>query len=107
MVFTLIGFDHKKGARQFAFRQLSPDRAKSTVVVSADLELARRYDIPVQSLPLICTQILEAADASAVAHGFVSVTEEHMWAANQAAREQAAASKKKRTPPDAAPTLAG
>ena len=102
-----MSFEQLKGDRQFAFRGVSSDRSKSTVVVSADLQLARRYDIPVQSLPLICRQLLDAADSSAVAHGFVRLTEEHMCAVNRTAREEASLSKKQRTPQDVTRPLAG
>ena len=47
MDFTFVRFQQVNGIRQFAFRSTGNGDAKRTVVVSADLGLARKYDVSV------------------------------------------------------------
>ena len=57
------------------------------MVVLADISLARKYDIHVQNLPLLCRELLERSDAEALAGGGVTLTETHMAAVSKAARD--------------------
>jgi hypothetical protein len=53
MRFSLLSSDHLNGFRRFAFQSIRDDHSRSTVVVSVDLTLARKYAIQLQELPLL------------------------------------------------------
>lgn len=59
MIFVLTGVVHQSRARRFTFEsgRTAADRAR--IVVDVDLELARKYGIPLQELPLLCLHLLE------------------------------------------------
>jgi len=68
MNFILLGFSQDKNVRNFRFEAIADDRSRRSIVVAADLPVARRYSIPTQELPLICRRLLETTpqgDASA------------------------------------------
>ena len=102
--FTLIRFEHLNGARQFIFRSTARDSPTRTLVVSADLELARKCDVSVQSLPLICQQLLQSSESHLMDSGLYSLTEAHMCAATRAVREQNALRKKTSRKTEPVPT---
>lgn len=88
MTFTLTGFVEGAGFRRFAFRCIHADHSHSTVIVRADVSLARKHEIRLQELPLICVRLLESLGASELA-GRITLTEEHMIRIQNAAREAA------------------
>ena len=59
MVFVLTSVANDRGARQFTFEVAGTRPVRTKVVVAVDLELARRYKIPLQELPLLCLHLLE------------------------------------------------
>src|SRR5215831_2248088 len=69
MVFALIGFTDESGLRRFTFELAGSGPPRTTVVVAADMALARKYEIPLQELPLLCVRLLQSwtADADATA----------------------------------------
>src|SRR5947199_3791078 len=79
MTFTLSGFKEGDGLRRFLFQRVDTDRSKSTVIVRADVSLARKHDIRLQELPLICVRLLESLGAE-VPLGPITLTEDHMIA---------------------------
>jgi hypothetical protein len=94
--YTLTGFKDGDGLRRFSFQCLDAERAKSIVIVCADVSLARKYEIRLQELPLICLQLLKGVDPAESAQAF-TLTEDRMIEIQLAARD--AAAKKARKPP--------
>lgn len=79
MKFTLAGFQEGNGFRRFAFECVGADRSRNTIIVRADVGLARKHDIRLQELPLICLRLLESLDEERVASP-ITLTEDHMIA---------------------------
>jgi|HubBroStandDraft_6_1064221.scaffolds.fasta_scaffold3038880_1 hypothetical protein len=96
MTFTLTGFKEGNGLRRFVFQGTAADRSRTTVVVGADVSLARKHDIRLQELPLICLRLLESLDTEGLVSP-ITLTEDHMTAIQTAARS--AAEKKPHKPP--------
>lgn len=96
MTFTLAGFRESGGLRLFRFQHAAFGESATSIEVRADVALARKYDIRLQELPLICARLLESLESSALA-GAVTLTEDHMIAIQRAARD--AAEKKALRPP--------
>jgi len=59
MTFVLAGFRTFDNIRQYHFDVVADDRSRQHVTVGADLDLVRRYRIPLQELPLLCRRLLE------------------------------------------------
>lgn len=59
MAFTLTGVTNKDNLRRFTFQSAGSGAPPIAVVVLADLVLARKYEIPLQELPLLCLRFLE------------------------------------------------
>ena len=76
MAFTLTGVTNERGLRRFTFEQSGSGPPRITVVVFADLALVRKYDIPLQELPLLCVRFLEGGTAGAT--GSVAFSEKEM-----------------------------
>lgn len=93
MEFVFLGFDQSASARQFRFGRIRASRPHTAAVVVADLSLARKYNIQVQDLPLLCRNLLENSDAGTVAAGVITLTETHMAALSKAARNASEAVK--------------
>jgi hypothetical protein len=94
--FVLTGFTHDVGFRVFAFERIAEDRTRTRCSVRADLELARRYGIHIQELPLLCRTLLDhRTDAGAIPP--LTFTEENLrtCAAERAAARDLAASKRR------------
>ena len=96
MTYTLAGFEDGAGFRRFTFQCVDADRVKSTILVHADVALARKHEIRLQELPLICLQLLEGLNSDEYG-AVITLTEDHMIAIQTAART--AADKKTRKPP--------
>ena len=94
MSFTLSGFDDGDGSRRFAFERVTGNH-RTTVIVRADMSLARKHEIRLQELPLICARLLQSFGSDTPA-GPITLTEEHMIAIQTAARSEA---EKRRKPP--------
>lgn len=104
MKFTLSGFKERNSFRQFAFECAGAGHPKTTIIVAADVGLARKHDIRLQELPLICLRLLESLDEERVA-GPITLTEDHMIAIQTAALS--AAGKRSHKPPRRPSSLAG
>jgi hypothetical protein len=65
MVFALMGVTNEGSLRRFAFELAGSGPPRTTVVVVADMALARKYEIPLQELPLLCVRLLESRTANA------------------------------------------
>jgi hypothetical protein len=88
MTYTLTGFKDGDGLRRFSFQCLDAERAKSIVIVGADVSLARKYEIRLQELPLICLQLLENVDLAESTEA-ITLTEDRMIEIQLAARDAA------------------
>ena len=62
MEFVLAGFRQFETVRRYYFDAVGADRIRKSIAVDADLELVRRYRIPLQELPLLCRRLLDARD---------------------------------------------
>jgi hypothetical protein len=60
MIFALMGVTNERNSRRFTFELTGRGQPRTTVVVAADLDLARRYEIPIQELPLLCLRLLDS-----------------------------------------------
>jgi len=88
MTFTLTGFSDKNGVRRFAFDCHAADRSRTTVFVGADIGMARKHEIRLQELPLICVRLLESLRDDALTSP-VTLTEDNMIEIQTAARSEA------------------
>lgn len=88
MTFTLSGFRDSGGLRRFAFQYVGADKSRTTIIVGADVDLARHYGIRLQELPLICVRLLESLGLEALA-GPLALSEDHMIAIQAAVRTEA------------------
>lgn len=88
MTFTLTGFKEGNGTRRFAFQCVAADRSRTAITVDADVSLARKHDIRLQELPLICLRLLESLEGE-VPVSPITLTEDHMTAIQTAARTAA------------------
>jgi hypothetical protein len=88
----LAGFKDRDGARHFSFECVAADRSRTAVVVGADMALARKHEIRLQELPLLCVRLIESLGNGAAA-GAITLTEDHMKAIQTASRDSAAAAK--------------
>ena len=59
MTLVLTGFRAFDNVRRYYFDVVEKDRSRQHVSVGADLNLIRRYGIPLQELPLLCRRLLE------------------------------------------------
>ena len=70
MVFALMGFTNELSLRRFTFELVGSGPPRTTMVVVADMALVRKYEIPLQELPLLCVRLLQSwtagADSTAV-----------------------------------------
>jgi hypothetical protein len=98
--YQFAGFQDAAGVRQFAFDRIADDRSRTRVVVTADMTLARKYDIRMQELPLLCRRLLDEPGAEQAGRP-ICLTEEHMAAIRATA--QAVADRKPRKPPPVSP----
>jgi hypothetical protein len=101
MQFILIGFTQDLGFRVFTFEGMGKDQLRTEFLVKADLALTRRYDIPLQELPLMCRGLLERRNEGEEKRT-LTFTEDEMclYARQRAAEREAAAQKRKaRRPP--------
>jgi hypothetical protein len=118
MHYKLLGFTQDGSVRRFTFHRIRIGIPPVVFVVLADTALARRYKVGLQELPSLCTSVLEAAGADAVA-GTMSLSEDIFTdraASNNAAAAQIAAARALRSrraslaipakaTPDALPTV--
>ena len=65
MVFALMGVTNEGSLRRFTFELAGSGPPRTTVVVVADMAVARKYEIPLQELPLLCVRLLESWTADA------------------------------------------
>jgi hypothetical protein len=65
MVFALMGVTNEGNLRRFTFELAGSGPPRTTVVVVADMAVARKYEIPLQELPLLCVRLLESWTAGA------------------------------------------
>lgn len=79
MNILLAGFKDRDGARHFSFECVAADHSRTDVTVGADMALARKHDIRLQELPLLCMQLVEALGDGGP-RGAVTLTEDHMKA---------------------------
>ena len=86
MRFVLLGFDQSDSIRQFRFESVGADHRRTPVVVTADLMLAREYDIQIQNLPLLCWELLIRSEPGTLAAGVVTLTATDMAALRMEAR---------------------
>jgi hypothetical protein len=60
MSFILLGFSQEDNVRHFAFQRIAADGTRTGFTVHADLLLARKFNIKLQDLPLMCRQMLDS-----------------------------------------------
>ena len=86
MNFLLTGFKEGQGSRQFTFDCVAADRSRKTVIVGADMAMARKHEIRLQELPLICVRLLESL-ADGGLNATITLTEAQMAAIQAETRE--------------------
>lgn len=85
MEVLLVHFREETGVRRFSFDCVGSDRSRTKVIVSADVALARKYNIQLQELPLLCRRLIENA-SEGMLEPYITLTESHMVAIQSAAR---------------------
>jgi hypothetical protein len=99
MEFLLRGFDQSDSVRRFRFESVDARHTRATIVVVADLTLARQYGIQVQNLPLLCRELLMRSDPSSLAAGLLALTAADMAALQTAAKAKVEEKKPRRVRP--------
>jgi hypothetical protein len=103
MQFILTGFSQDMGFRVFAFEGIKADRTRARYTVRADLALVRKYQIPVQELPLLCRALLDKRGEDAEKRALIfSEDEMQLWARDCALARATAATRKPPRRPAAA-----
>jgi hypothetical protein len=68
MHYKLLGFTQAGSVRRFWFSRIGPLGVTPVpFTVLADTAVARRYSVPLQELPVLCSRMLNAASDEAVA----------------------------------------
>ena len=80
MHYKLLGFSQEGSVRRFTFQRVNAEAPKARFLVSVDLLLARRYEVPMQELPQLCSRVLQAGPDDAGSTR-LSVTESDLHAA--------------------------
>lgn len=96
MEYHLEQFYESDSIRHFVFGCVRPDRSTATVIVRADTKVARKYEIRLQELPVLCRRLLDALPEGSF-QPIITLTEEQMIVIQRTAR--AAAEKKPHRPP--------
>ena len=100
MNFLLAGFKEDDGSRHFSFDCVSDNRSRTTVTVGADMALARKHEIRLQELPLICVRFLESLGEDGLRTP-ITLTEDHMIAIQAENRNSATRKPHKQNRPSA------
>ena len=69
MEYVLTNFEQQLNIRRFFFRGTNAAREKLEFIIGIDLSAARKYNIPVQELPLLCVRFLEERNSEAQPRG--------------------------------------
>ena len=69
MEYVLTNFDQQQNLRRFFFKGTNAERERFEFIVGVDLSAARKYNIPVQDLPLLCLRHLESRTSNAQPRG--------------------------------------
>jgi len=85
----LVSMRQVSGTRLYAFDCVCADRSRTPVTVQADVALARKHEIRIQELPLLCCQLLAALSETGL-QPEVTLTEDQMKAIQSAAHLRAA-----------------
>jgi len=102
MQFSLTGFSQSANVRLYAFQGVNNDRMHREFTVGVDLNLARRYAISLQELPLLCRKLLEEQPAVGEVDSLTFSEQEMLGIAErraEAQREAEQKSKNRRRPP--------
>jgi hypothetical protein len=105
MDILLAGFKDRNGARHFTFECVAADRSRTAVIVGADMALARKHDIRLQELPLICLRLIEALGDEGPRGVVITLTEDHMKAIQDESRNSAPTIKPHKQSKPASPNL--
>ncbi len=62
--FVLREIGNERTARRFTFEVAGNGVARTSIVVAVDLDLARKYAISLQELPLLCLRLLERSPSA-------------------------------------------
>lgn len=96
--FVLVGFVHHEGFRVFSFERREEDHGRTIFTVQTDLNLIKRYGIPLQELPSACRTILERRQHGENRRSLIFGEDEIRIYAEQAAAARIASSQRKKTP---------
>ena len=102
MQFSLTGFSQSANVRLYAFQGVTNEGMHREFTVGVDLNLARRYAISLQELPLLCRKLLEGQPAAGEVDSLTFSEQEMLGIAErraEAQREAEQKSKSHRRPP--------
>lgn len=74
--YVLVDFVQTRGRREFHFEGVAADQTRTRFSVTADLDLARRYGISLQELPLLCRMVLDQRAPNDERRAFLYTEEE-------------------------------
>jgi len=95
-VYGLTGFHQEdNNIRTYVFEGIGADRTRRKVTVSVDLGLIRKYEIPLQELPLLCHDLLEGQSAGQQVHTLTFTKKDMLGYANRRAAARHAAEERK------------
>jgi hypothetical protein len=79
----------------FTFERIAEDGSRSLITIKANLDLARKHQIPLQELPLLCRAALEQLHEGGQGTSFVfSEADMRLYADDAAVRAEAARNRK-------------
>jgi hypothetical protein len=88
MEFVLTGVEQIKNIRFYAFAEVERDARRHGFTVSVDIDILRKYRIPLQELPLLCRVFLQEQREAGADQNFVYAEDEMIKYATR--REEAA-----------------
>ncbi|MGH9662198.1 MAG: hypothetical protein ACRD96_26855 [Bryobacteraceae bacterium] len=96
MEFVLTGFRQEKNIRRYAFQGIAADRKRTDFTVGVDLALIRKYEIPLQELPLLCCHFLTGRAEGLRTRSLMYAEDEMLGYANRRTAARDAAELKRR-----------
>jgi hypothetical protein len=102
MYYVLAGFSQHGDVRRYSFQGVADDRSRTQFAVTANVQTARKFNIKVQELPLLCAQLLESTAPTQAQSIVLSEKDMRNHAALAAAAAEKHATKKRPSVPGAA-----
>jgi hypothetical protein len=78
MNYVITGFRHSENVRVFAFDGVATDHSRIHFTVDVDLDIVRKYRVPLQDLPRLCCGMLKSQEDGAPHAGSLTLSEDYI-----------------------------